>query len=38
MGQLFKKEVKIQDLPRLDFPKKAEKKDVVPELQHIFGA
>lgn len=39
MGQLFRKEVKIQDLPRLAFPKKTtDQKDVVPDLRNIFTA
>jgi len=39
MGQLFKKEVKIHDLPRLmPYPKKASQKDVVPDLRNIFNA
>ncbi|CAH1981208.1 unnamed protein product [Acanthoscelides obtectus] len=38
MGQLFKKEVKIQDLPRIAIPKKVEQKDsMIPNLQNIFS-
>lgn len=38
VGQLFRKEVKIQDLPRLNFAKKLETKDVMPDLRDIFSA
>nr|CAI5833878.1 unnamed protein product [Callosobruchus analis] len=37
VGQLFKKEVKIQDLPRIVIPKKVEQKDMIPSLQNIFS-
>ncbi|CAH1371359.1 unnamed protein product [Tenebrio molitor] len=37
MGQLFKKEVKIHDLPSLAFSKKPERKEVIPDLQNVFS-
>ena len=37
MGQLFKKEVKIHDLPSLAFSKKPEPKEVIPDLQNVFS-
>ncbi|XP_018329940.1 exportin-5 [Agrilus planipennis] len=36
MGQLFKKEVKIQDLPKLELPKKVGKEELAPDLRNIF--
>ncbi|KRT83706.1 hypothetical protein AMK59_3253 [Oryctes borbonicus] len=38
VGQLFKKEVKIHDLPRIVITKKVEPKEVVPDLRNIFNA
>lgn len=37
MGQLFKKEVKIHDLPRIVIPKKNEQKEVINDLRNIFS-
>ncbi|KAB0800097.1 hypothetical protein PPYR_07977 [Photinus pyralis] len=37
VGQLFKKEVKIADLPRLELRKKGEQKDIMPDLRNIFS-
>lgn len=38
VGQLFKKEVKIADLPRITLPKKVEEKETSPDLRTIFNA
>ncbi|XP_017770815.1 PREDICTED: exportin-5 [Nicrophorus vespilloides] len=38
VGQLFKKEVKIQDLPRLAIPERSVRKEVIPDLRNIFSA
>lgn len=37
MGQLFKKEVKINNLPQIPIPKK-DHKDVTPDLRGIYGS
>lgn len=37
MGQLFKKEVKIDELPRIALPKKSEPKEVIPDLKNVFS-
>ncbi|KAJ8919365.1 hypothetical protein NQ315_016457 [Exocentrus adspersus] len=36
VGQLFKKEVKIHDLPRIVIPKKTNQKDIIPDLKNVF--
>lgn len=37
MGQLFKKEVKIHDLPRIVVTKKPENEDVITNLRNVFS-
>ncbi|CAG9856617.1 unnamed protein product [Phyllotreta striolata] len=37
MGQLFKKEVKIHDLPRIVVPKKPDSDEVIPNLRNAFS-
>ncbi|XP_074025850.1 exportin-5-like protein Ranbp21 isoform X2 [Leptinotarsa decemlineata] len=37
VGQLFKKEVKIHDLPRLALPKKSDNNEVIVSLRNIFS-
>ncbi|XP_056634787.1 exportin-5 [Diorhabda sublineata] len=37
MGQLFKKEVKIHDLPRIVVQKKSEQEDVITNLRNVFS-
>ncbi|KAI4464065.1 exportin 1/5 [Holotrichia oblita] len=38
VGQLFKKEVKIHELPRIVLTKKVETKEHVPDLRNLFNA
>lgn len=38
VGQLFKKEVKIADLPRIIISKKKEDKEHTPDLRNLFSA
>ncbi|KAJ8964038.1 hypothetical protein NQ314_005178 [Rhamnusium bicolor] len=37
VGQLFKKEVKIHDLPRIAIPKKPEQEEVIGDIRNIFS-